>query len=202
MTKAKRKRHEQQQHLMNLAETAKKLRIEGNPNPTAEEIARRHHRRDALGSATYAEVRRALPRLCEIVAASGHPACLLGPAFYERDHEANPIASEADARQCIPLGRGNGAVGIHFFSEEDDLIWLATKTQNFASAAGKFRKNCDDLLEGVDEGRVTTAVAGGILRLTRGRMQPVRRELEAELVQALPEASEPQGALSEGAERA
>jgi hypothetical protein len=175
-------------YVTELAQTVATLFVEGNTDPSADEIAAKHFEGKALGGEIIEGIRKRLRRVRDVVEQDFElPVYLLNHTYYARFRK-DPPATDADARRCIPGGFHVVAAGIRLNEGEGDLIYQAHLSQNLVSGAGKLKKNLDRTLDAAEDGRLSNPQAATVMDRGRRRAEPEKLALATEVMKELPEA--------------
>jgi hypothetical protein len=174
-------------YVIELGRTVHELFAEGNPDPSATEIAEANFPGRVLGGEIVEGVRKRLGKIRDFLEEnySEFPVCLVSQTYYVRFRE-NPPTTAAEARRCLPVGHGVKQAGIRMQTGADDLIWQEAISLNLHSGAGKIRKSADRAINAYDNNRLSEADAARMLTEAQGRSQPGDPETAEHLLEALP----------------
>lgn len=153
-----------------LAATVDQMFGSGQTDPSSDEIAREHFRRDVLGGEIIDGVQKRLRAICRILEeAFDHQVCLVGERYYlttarRLSYREQAPETDAEARLCLPLGKGNRGIGIRLSVGDDDLIYQAAIGQGLASGGGKFKRGLERTYEATEAGHIPEERAAQIFQ--------------------------------------
>lgn len=174
-------KREEGEYVDELAVTVNEMFADGKRDPNASDIANAHFGDRPLGGEIVEGIRKRLHKIRKVLEeVFEQPVCLLGKTYYTR-YRNKPIATEADARRCLPIGHAMAAQGIYLPEGADDLIYRAALLLASTQGTGKVKKVYDRTLDGYETGRLTEDQASEIISATRQRMIPDRPELAERL---------------------
>lgn len=164
-----------------LATTAVILINEGNTDPNVDEIADAHWD-STITSVMRAELEDNLPRIkAEVEESYDEQVHLVNGRYYDRFRDRDDL-TDAEARKCLPMGRGNASKGLRVPESSDDPILQADRSQHTRAGIQKAAKHIKKATRALQTGDITAARAGKIAEELRPLLQSalqIRRTLHA-----------------------
>jgi len=161
-----------------LVDVAHALILEGTTDPRANELASKYYGSLAYSAGTVEDIRRKLARIRdELERKYKHQIYLVSSAYYPKFRKSPPITL-AQARKCIPLGRGVRPEGLRLYQVDgEDFIWKAMIDARFSTGNGAVKKAIEKVATSFSSGLLGQASARDILESARRQRQPEQQQV-------------------------
>ena len=168
-----------------LAETLKKLRAEGNTDPSVKEVATALYGVE-LPSRWVDDIRSIAHRVRDAVEEDGFMITLMNGTYYSIYRHLERL-DEDEARRCLCIGTGNRVEGFRFLGDStDDRIFKAGIQAQMALGNGRIKKWEEKTITAFLNGRLSEASAALILNTSQTQRQFNNPELAQRIMEFEP----------------